>query len=92
MAKYGEPDTAKVRTPSGGLHIYFRFDTHLAPQLKTRARAGRGGAGIDIRAAGGQVVAPPSQNDQGTAYRWLTNVAPFVGEGGPGLPDSQKEQ
>ena len=49
--------TRWVRTGSGGLHLYYRH-----PGLHTRVRcsAGQVAPGVDIRADGGYVVAPPS--------------------------------
>jgi hypothetical protein len=42
-----------VRTPSGGWHLYFK----AAPGLTNKTRAG---LGLDVRAKGGYVLAPPS--------------------------------
>jgi hypothetical protein len=52
------PDTLTVRTPSGGLHVYF-----LAPDFEVRLSASQIGDGLDIRAWGGQVIAPGSVAD-----------------------------
>lgn len=46
-----------VRTPSGGIHFYFR-----CPEcLEVRNSAGKLGPGIDIRGEGGYVILPPSR-------------------------------
>jgi hypothetical protein len=60
-------ETPKVRTGGGGLHYYFR-----APDGDSvRCSAGKLGPGLDIRAAGGYVIAPPSVHpDTGQKYRW----------------------
>lgn len=50
-----EPVTWEVDTPTGGAHFYY-----LAPAVPIRNSAGKLGAGIDVRGAGGYVVAPPS--------------------------------
>ena len=51
-----EPATFEVETPSGGLHLYFQ-----APTDSTIGNsAGKLAPGIDVRAQGGYVVAPPS--------------------------------
>jgi hypothetical protein len=42
-----------VRTPSGGFHLYFK----AAPGLTNKAKAS---LGLDVRAKGGYVLAPPS--------------------------------
>lgn len=49
------PDTLTVKTWSDGLHLYYR----LPERVKVRSRVGIL-PGIDIRADGGYVVAPPS--------------------------------
>ena len=59
-------NTAMVSTPSGGRHLYYR-----APNGSNLGNsAGRLGPGIDVRADGGYVLAPPSVTDEGT-YTWL---------------------
>lgn len=64
------PPCIQAKTGNGGWHLYFR----LPPGLK--ASKDRLGKGIDIKAAGGYVVAPLSQiakSDQGPggAYEWV---------------------
>jgi hypothetical protein len=57
--------TRMASTPSGGAHLYFR-----APEgVEIRNSAGKLGPGLDVRARGGYVVAPPSAID-GKRYRW----------------------
>lgn len=57
--------TRMASTPSGGAHLYFR-----EPEgIEIRNSAGRLGPGLDVRAHGGYVVAPPSTID-GKAYGW----------------------
>ena len=64
--EHGELVTLRVRTGSGGLHLYFRHPVGL--QLTNRVEAL---PGLDVRGAGGQVVAPPSLHpDTGLAYEW----------------------
>lgn len=56
--------TRTARTPSGGLHLYFRYPDgvdHIGNSV------GRLASGVDVRADGGYVVAPSSVID-GTAY------------------------
>lgn len=48
-------DTAIVATPSGGFHVYFRAGGREIP-----SRNNAFGPGIDVKAQGGYVVAPPS--------------------------------
>ena len=76
------PPTRYVHTGSGGLHLYYR---HPGPHLKVLNSAGRLGPGIDIRADGGYVVAPPSIHPRTRkAYQWATD-SPDVQEMAPAL-------
>lgn len=60
---HGElPDTVRVQTPTGGMHIYLRVPDGMAIP---RNSAGKLAPGIDIRGEGGQVLAPPSRRQQG---------------------------
>ncbi|GAA3962854.1 hypothetical protein Aau02nite_81820 [Amorphoplanes auranticolor] len=62
------PPTRCVRSGSGGWHLYYRHPGGtLAANLDHR-----GHPGIDIKADGGYVVAPPSIHpDTGIVYRWV---------------------
>jgi hypothetical protein len=55
------PPTRIVRTGSGGLHYFYRHPGHFVVHNSTSWIA----PGIDIRGAGGQVVAPPSESGRG---------------------------
>jgi len=60
------PATLRVRT-GGGWHVYF-----TAPLgVEVRNSNGKLGPGIDVRAAGGYVVAPPSLHASGKRYEWI---------------------
>lgn len=61
------PDTARVTSPNGGLHIYFKY------VVGTRNR-GALGAGVDIRSEGGYVLAAGSTMANGRSYKWETNT------------------
>lgn len=65
--KVGEriPLTLTARTGSGGLHLY--YFTKPGVELKNRAAVV---PGVDLRGAGGQVVAAPSRHPNGRMYRW----------------------
>jgi bifunctional DNA primase/polymerase-like protein/primase-like protein len=67
------PDTPTVQTGGGGLHYYFSGNT--------RTRVGVA-PGIDIRANGSYVVAPPSVHRSGQRYIWAPlanlNVIPLA--------------
>ena len=57
--------SAMVGTPSGGLHFYYA----LPDGVKLKNSASVLAPGIDVRAEGGYVVAPPSQTPAGP-YLW----------------------
>ena len=64
------PATAAVRTGGGGWHLYFTHDGPL------RNSAGALGPGLDVRADGGYVLAPPSWHLAGAPYRWRKECTP----------------
>lgn len=57
------PGTLRVRTGSGGLHVYVRVDENL--RIKSRNRVL---PAVDIKADGGYVLAPPSRHASGGVY------------------------
>jgi len=61
------PDTARVKSPNGGLHIYFKY------VVGTRNR-GALGAGVDIRSEGGYVLAAGSVMANGRRYEWVDDT------------------
>lgn len=72
MDTYGPlPQTAEALTGGGGRHILFRH-----PGTSIRNSAGRLGPGLDIRADGGYVVAPPSLHASGKNYIWEVSGHP----------------
>ncbi|MEU0832300.1 bifunctional DNA primase/polymerase [Streptomyces sp. NPDC005969] len=65
--RYPFGTTPTARTGSGGTHLYYR-----TPQgREVRNSASKVGWKVDVRAAGGYVVAPPS-TAAGKPYAWLT--------------------
>jgi len=61
------PGTVTSLTGGGGLHLLF---AHPGRRVTSRARSL--GPGLDVKADGGMVVAPPSVHpDTGRAYAWL---------------------
>jgi P4 family phage/plasmid primase-like protien len=72
LQKYGHPVTPMVRTASGGLHLYFK---HPEQHVRTGIRVA---PGLDVKASGGYVVAPPSVGSNGRPYEWI--VAPEEAE------------
>lgn len=57
------PQTATVKTGGGGLHLYFSTNG-----LKVRCR--KLAKGIELKADGGYVIAPPSIHKSGKPYEW----------------------
>lgn len=64
------PRTYAVGTGSGGVHYYWNWE---GIDFDLKISAGRLGKGLDIRANGGQVVAPPSVSEKGP-YAVVDNV------------------
>lgn len=58
------PPTAQVKSPNGGLHLYFKY------VVGTRNR-GALGSGVDIRSEGGYVLAAGSEMANGRRYEWV---------------------
>jgi hypothetical protein len=62
--------TVEAETGGGGRHYYF-----ACPPQGLRNRAALA-PGIDLRAEGGMVVAPPSIHPSGKPYRWIEGRSP----------------
>jgi len=76
------PRTRFVRTGSDGLHLFYR---HPGPHLKIPSSNGKIAPGIDIKADGGYVAAPPSIHpDTRKPYTWADPQA-AIGEMAPAL-------
>jgi hypothetical protein len=60
--------TPTSKTPKGGQHLYFR-----SPD-KPISNNARVVPGCDFRGEGGYVIAPPSINATGQAYKWLLSI------------------
>ncbi len=71
LGDVGEPRTLMAKTGSGGMHVFFKYNS----ALKTRVNAL--GAGVDIRNDGGYVVAAPSIHKSGRHYTWIDYTAPL---------------
>src|SRR5829696_1180711 len=65
LKKYRHPATPTARTAGGGLHLYFR---HPEQYVRTGIRVA---PGLDVKASGGYVVAPPSVGENGKPYEWI---------------------
>jgi hypothetical protein len=69
-AEHGPAPTLRASTgrPGGGEHRYYRLrPEHDASAIRNKVRFA---PGLDIRAEGGLVVAPPSLHASGAAYAW----------------------
>lgn len=62
------PLTPQVQTGGNGKHFYLKH-----PGGDIRNSVGTLGPGLDIRAEGGYVVAPPSLHSSGNEYKWLVD-------------------
>jgi putative DNA primase/helicase len=67
LREHGHPPTPMARTPSGGLHLYFKHPDH---EVRTRIRVA---PGLDVKASGGFVVAPSSVGENGKSYEWAVS-------------------
>lgn len=67
--QFGGLATLRAKTPSGGIHLYF-----TCPSIALGNKVGIM-PGLDIRADGGYVVAPPSTTVEGS-YEWLNEFPP----------------
>jgi hypothetical protein len=56
------PVTPEVRTGGGGRHLWFRCETEIPSATLA--------SGVDLKAEGGMVVAPPSLHRSGNRYVW----------------------
>lgn len=59
-------------TGGGGMHLWM---TH--PGVKILSRSSKLGAGLDVKADGGYVCAPPSVHQTGAPYVWVEGHAPW---------------
>jgi len=64
------PETWQVETPNGGIHLYFKANG----QYKSRADVLDG---VDIRAEGGLVIAPPTAIN-GKSYEFIVHNLPIA--------------
>ena len=64
------PDTVCVETGGGGLHLIFE-----CPEQRLKGRVGLL-SGLDVKADGGYIVAPPSQHTSGRTYLFEASSSP----------------
>jgi hypothetical protein len=70
------PLTWRVLTGGGGEHVLFRRPADIAISSSNAHDNRVLGPGIDVRAQGGYVVAPPSRHISGRAYCWNVDFHP----------------
>lgn len=69
----GERSEFRVRTPSGGLHDYYRADPEQPVSVANR---GEVTDGVDVRGDGGFVFAPPTRDPRGGSWEWELGEIP----------------
>lgn len=71
-AEHGRlPATVTAQTGGGGRHLLFEH-----PGGKVKCRAHALGRGLDVKADGGYIVAPPSLHASGRRYAWAEGLDP----------------
>lgn len=72
IEEHGEPKTLTAQTGSGGLHLFFAYNSAVSSSTNTF------GPGIDCRNDGGYVVAAPSRHRSGGSYAWIEADDPIA--------------
>ena len=71
--RYGVlPETVTAITGTGGQHLYFYSPVEVRNDAGSRL-----GVGLDVRGAGGQVLAYPSIHPNGKQYQWVDGWSPM---------------
>ena len=74
VAEHGPlPETLTAESPSGSRHLYFNWPSAGGIRNTTNVP----GPGLDVRAEGGMVIAPPSVKPDGGRYIWV-NASPVA--------------
>ena len=70
LKETGISSTHVVKTGGGGLHLYFSYpEIEGIDKVKSVVDVY---PGVDVRGAGGYVVAPPSSHSSGSRYEWVS--------------------
>jgi hypothetical protein len=73
QAMHGPLPHTPIAETGNGRHLYFAWPVEgPAPQTTTKVN----GLGLDVRAEGAYVIAPPSRHASGRLYRWSANGCP----------------
>jgi hypothetical protein len=67
--------TTCVLTPSGGIHLYFKYNEQFKSNSVRMRTVDDKSVGIDIRTNGGCVIAPPSKYPAGK-YQFICMIRP----------------
>ncbi|NLE75621.1 MAG: hypothetical protein GX605_02565, partial [Chloroflexi bacterium] len=70
-AQLGQSGQTPTATTGKGQHLYYQANGHHVGNS-----AGKLGPGLDVRGAGGYVVAPPSVHPSGAVYAWADFLSP----------------
>ena len=63
-------DTPREKTPSGGLHLYFKYPKNISKHNSCQRKVG-----IDWRGENGLIILAPTILPDGKEYKWLTKIA-----------------
>jgi hypothetical protein len=70
------PETVQSRTGGGGDHYLFAYPADLPPDVTFRSGKVADVSGVDFKADGGYIVAPPSVHASGRPYAWEASSRP----------------
>lgn len=67
--------TPTQKSPSGGLHIFFKYEDKLATFKNASGTVKINGktASIDFRTNGGYIILAPSKRNDGSQYQWINH-------------------
>lgn len=63
------PETARAKSGSGGEHFYFNY-----PGVHVVKESAIFGPGVDIQGDNGLIILPPSINEFGGTYEWISDL------------------
>jgi hypothetical protein len=70
------PETVQSRTGGGGDHYLFAYPAELPPDVTFKSGKVAEVSGVDVKADGGYIVAPPSVHASGRPYAWEASSRP----------------
>lgn len=85
------PKSLTSRTPSGGVHVWLRWPDDGGDGIRNRGNLPEH---VDVRGAGGYVIAPPGEITGKGHYRWLHGAEPdfsAIAEAPPALVEILRE-